>query len=33
VDDPQITDIQVTNLRDVALTVSWRSDRPSYSWV
>jgi hypothetical protein len=28
-DDPAIFDVRVTNLRDVAFTVTWRTDRPS----
>ena len=31
--DPAIADVMVTNRRDVALTVTWRTDRPSDGWV
>jgi hypothetical protein len=31
--DPAISDIQVTNRRDVAFSVTWRTDRPSPGWV
>ena len=33
VEDPVITDVLITNRRDVALTVVWRTDRPSDGWV
>jgi PKD repeat protein len=33
VTDPVISDVQVTNRRDVALSVTWRSDGPSIGWV
>ncbi len=31
--DPTISDIQVTNRRDVALTITWLTDQPSTGWV
>ena len=31
--NPAISDVQVTNLRDAAFTVTWRTDRPSTGWV
>jgi hypothetical protein len=31
--DPAISDLQVTNRRDVAFTVTWRTDGPSTGWV
>jgi hypothetical protein len=33
VSDPAISDILVTNHRDVAFSVTWRTDRPSTGWV
>jgi len=30
---PAIRDIQVTNRRDVAFTVTWRTDQPSTGWI
>jgi hypothetical protein len=33
VDNPSIGDVLVTNRRDVALTVTWRTDQPSDGWV
>ncbi|MFC2037538.1 hypothetical protein ACFLYD_06190 [Chloroflexota bacterium] len=31
--DPVLSDVQVTNLRDVAFSVTWQTDRPSSGWV
>jgi hypothetical protein len=31
--DPTISDVLVTNRRDVALTITWRTDQPSTGWV
>ena len=33
VPDPVISDVQVTNRRDVALSITWRTDQPSTGWV
>ena len=33
IDDPVISDVLVTNLRDVALSITWRTDQPSTGWV
>ncbi len=31
--DPAISDVLVTNRRDVALSITWRTDQPSTGWV
>ncbi len=33
IDDPVLSDVLVTNLRDVALSITWRTDQPSTGWV